>query len=109
MAGDGRGRSQTEADDTTAAAERARNPTRTLSQFASFRRCGQRFRGEQAEIAEHAARRSTDRLGGQCGQFVGAIRLEERAETDAVPLQAVETLPQRRLVADAANDEVRVG
>jgi hypothetical protein len=83
-------------------------PTKSGSRRASP---GQwtRFWVEQAEVTEQPARRAADRLSRQGGQFIAAIRLEEGAETDAVPLQTVEVAPQGRLVASAADDEVGVG
>jgi hypothetical protein len=73
--------------------------------------CGRsrvRARADQGEATEQAACAAENRLGGQRGQFVAQVGLEEGAESDAVVVESVEELREGALIPDFADDDVRV-
>ena len=64
--------------------------------------------GQQAAVPKHASLRAAQRLRGGGGELVVEVGFKERAEAHAGPAQAVQTMAQAPLVADAADDQVRV-
>ena len=64
------------------------------------------LRGEQAQGTEEPPGSVVHWLGGQRGQLIAEIRLEEGTEANAVQLQLMEPVPERRLIADATDDDV---
>src|SRR5262245_15040220 len=63
---------------------------------------------QQAVVPKHASLRAAQRLRGGGGQLVVEVGFKERAEAHPGAAQAVETMPQPPLVADAADDQMRV-
>jgi hypothetical protein len=66
------------------------------------------FGFQQREPPEQPARFAVDRLGGQGGQLVPQVRLDEGAEADSLTLETVKGLAQRVFAGDSADNEVRM-